>query len=283
MDAWKTYRSLSPEQKQILSSKQIEINRPMDEILELLKPIAACDAMANKAQTKFGCTFGFSIVLTIALVIVFSNIGWSPLTFVAIGAVIAVAIGVGWIYIWLRGIDVSNNLRSFVVPVFALFREDVDPKQPVHLRLDISSPTAAQKKTGESAPYKQGSYYKIIDSTYVDPWMSADAVLVDGTKLSWRVTDRIRERKKTKRNPRGKIKSKTKYTKKTEVEVALALRTKTFTLADGKVSGDGKRSKVEIERKVRSQSLEPIDPRALIDAITEVYRNARSVKKGAGA
>jgi hypothetical protein len=97
------------------------------------------------------------------------------------------------------------------------------------------------------------------------------------------VTDRIRERKKTKRNPRGKIKSKTKYTKKTDVEVTLALRTKTFVPSDGKVSSDGKRSRVEIQRSVRSESLEPIDPRALIDAITDVYRNARAVKKEAGA
>jgi len=283
MDAWKTYQSLNPEQKQILSRKQLEINRPMDGILDLLKPLASCDTLANKAQTRFGCTFGLGIVLTIVLAIVFSNIGWSAVTGGAIVLAIAIVIAAGWGWFWLRSIDVSDNLRSFVVPVFALFREDIDPKQPVHLRLDIDKPTAARKKTGESAPYADGRYYKIIDSTYVDPWMSAEAVLVDGTKLSWTVIDRIRERKKTKKNPRGKIKTKTKYTKKTDLEVSLALRTKTFALQDGEVSRDGKRSKVEVERSVRSESLDAIDPRALIDAITEVYRNARVVKKEAGA
>jgi hypothetical protein len=283
MDAWKTYRSLSAEQKKILSAKQLEINRPMGAILDLLKPLAACDAIANKTQTRLGCTFGIGIALTIVLAIVFSNVGWSAWTLAGIGVVIAVAIAAGWGYFWLRSIDVSDNLRSFVVPVFALFREDIDPKHPVHLRLDIDKPIVPRKKTFESPPYAEGMYYKIIESAYVDPWMTAEAVLVDGTRLSWSVTDRIRERKKTKRNPRGKIKTKTKYTKKTDLEVSLALRTKTYALADGEVSRDGKRSKVEIQRSVRSESLDAVDPRALIDAITDVYRNARLVKKEAGA
>lgn len=283
MDAWKTYRSLSAEQKQILSRKHLEINRPVDEILVLLKPLAACDAMANKVQTRFGCGFGLAVVATFALWIALSNVGWSALTLAAIAAVVIITAGTGWLYFWLRSIDVSNNLRSFAVPVLSLFREDIDPKQPIHFRIDLSKSTSAQKKTGESAPYKQGAYHKVIDTTYVDPWMSADAMLIDGTKLSWSVSDRIRERKKTKRNARGKYKTKTKYTKKTDVEVSLSLRTSRYAVADAEVSADGKRSKVQVQRSVRSDSLEPADPRALIDAITDVYRNARPMKKEAGA
>jgi hypothetical protein len=279
MDAWKIYRSLSAEQKQILSQKQLELNRPVDELLALLKPLAACDAVANKAQTRFGCTFGLLVVVTVVGVIFFSNLGWSAVTLGVLVLLIAATIAAAWFWIWLRGVDVSNNLRSFVVPILALFREDIDPKTPVHLRLDLTQPTASPKKTGEGAPYKQGAYYKIVDTTYVDPWMSADTVLVDGTKLSWSVTDRIRERKKTKRNPRGKIKSKTKYRKITDLEVQLGLKTKTYAVAEAGVSADGKRSKVEVRRKVRTASLDPIDPRALIDAITDVYRAARPAKE----
>jgi len=283
MDAWKTYRSLSPEQKQILARKQLEIDRPVDELLALLKPLAACDTMANKAQTRFGCTFGLLVVVTVVGAILFSNLGWSPVTLAAIVLCIAATVAAAWFWIWLRSVDVSNNLRSFVVPILALFREDIDPKTPVHLRLDLTQPTTAPKKTGESAPYKHGAYYKIVDTTYVDPWMSADTVLVDGTKLSWSVTDRIRERKKTKRNPRGKIKSKAKYRKITDLDVQLGLKTNTYAVADAKVSRDGKRSKVAVQRSVRSDSLDPVDPRALIDAITDVYRAARLAAKEANA
>jgi len=279
MEAWKTYRSLSAEQKQILSEKQCDLSRPVDEWLSLLKPIGACDAVANKAQGKFGCTFALLIVVTIASLFFLGSGGWSPMTLGILVLIVAATIAVGVFWTWLRRVDVSDNLRQFVVPVLALFREDVDPKSPVRLRLDLSKPTAASKKTGESAPFKQGVYHKVIDTSYVDPWMEAEAVLVDGTKLSWSVTDRIRERKKTKRNARGKYKTKTKYTKKTDLEVRLALRTKTYALADAEVSSDGKRSKVEVQRSLRTDSLDPINPRALVDAITEVYRSARPAKE----
>lgn len=283
MGAWKTYRSLSAEQKAILRQKQLEVNRSPEELLALLKPLAACDAVANKSQTRFGCTLAVMILLTIVSPIVFGNIGWTPVTLAVVALLVIADIAMAWFVIWLRGIDVSDNLRSFVVPVLALFREDIDPRSPVHLRLDLSKPNAAAKKTGQSDPYKHGVYHKIIDTTYVDPWMSAEALLVDGTKLSWSVTDRIRERKKTKRNARGKYKTKTKYTKKTDLEVQLGLRTKTYAVETAEVSSDGKRSKVEVQRSIRTDSLEPVDPRALIDAITDVYRAARPASQEARA
>ena len=283
MSAWKTYRSLNPEQKQILARKRIDVERPVDELLALLKPIAACDTLANQSQTRFGCTFGVLLLMTFVAVIFFSNIGWGPLTFGALLLFVAGAIVTCWMWMWLRGIDVSNNLRQFVIPVLALFREDIDPKTPVRLRLDLGKPIHATKKIDESKPYKHGVYYKVIDSTYVDPWMSAEAMLVDGTKLRWSVTDRIRERRKTKKNARGKIKSKTKYRKVSELEVQLAMKTKTYALADAEVTGDGKRSKVEVQRSVRTDSLDPIAPRALIDAIASVYREARPAQKEAHA
>ena len=286
MGALQTYRSLNAEQKEILSKKQLDVNRPVDELLALLKPIAACDRVANKSQTKFGCTFGILIVLTVVAVIVASNVGWGLRTFVILALVLAATVATGWFWIWLRGIDVSNNLRQFVVPVLALFREDIDPKTPVHLRVDLGKPTHASKKTNESAPYKHGVYHKVIDTTYVDPWMTAETVLTDGTKLWWSVTDRIRERKKTKRNARGKYKTKTKYRKVTELDVQVAMKTKTYELArDAKaeVTSDGKRSKVDVQRSVKMDSLDPVDPRALIDAIAGVYRAARPAQKEAGA
>ncbi len=279
MDAWKTYRTLSPEQKQILGRKQLEVDKPVGELLALLKPLAACDTIANKSQTRFGCTFGLLIVVTFAALIFFSNLGWGPLTLALLLLVVGATITAGWFWIWLRRIDVSNNLRQFVVPVLALFREDIDPQTPVHLRLDLSKPTASPKKTTEGAPYKHGIYHKVIDTLYVDPWMSAEAVLVDGTRLRWSVTDRIRERKKTKRNARGKYKTKTKYRKVSDLEVQLAMRTKTYTVAHAAITNDGKRSKLEVQRSVRTDSLDPIDPRTLIDAITGVYRSLKPAKE----
>jgi hypothetical protein len=284
MNVVQAWRSLNAEQRRILLDKRLELNRPVDELLALLKPLAACDAMADQSRTRLGCTFALAVVLTVAALIAWGNA--VPFA-MAIGLVLlAVAIALGYFYFWTKRIDVSNNFRQFAIPVLSVFREDIDAAHPVHLKLDLGSPTAAAKKQSEKAPYKMGAYHKVIESMYLDPWMSAEAVLVDGTKLAWQVTDSIRERQKTKRNPRGKYKTKTKYTKKTDLEVRLGMRKKTYDVtapAGAEMTGDAKRNVVVLERQIRSAALDPIDPRALIDLIAGVYRNARRARKEAGA
>jgi hypothetical protein len=286
MNVVQTYRSLSAEQKQILGAKQADLRKPIDELLAILKPLAACDKVADKARTPLGCTFALSIVALIASLIIFSNNGWGPSGYAAIGLVVFILIASSTLFFWTRGVDMSNNVREFVLPVLTVFREDIDPARPVHLKIDLRSPTDAKKKTGESAPFKKGAYHKIIDTMYLDEWMTASAYLIDGTKVSWKIADTIRERKKTKRNARGKYKTKTKYKKKTDLEVEVALRKKTYDLAgkqSGELTSDDRRNTVHMETKLRSDSLNPVSPRVLIDLVTSVYRKTRPAARGAQA
>ena len=229
MNVLEAYRSLNEEQKRALRDKKLQLNRPIGEVLELLKPLAACDTMADKVRTKLGCSFGVGIVLTIAAIIYAFN-AWTLPVILLVAVVLVLTVVFGWFWTWTRKIDVSNNFRGFMLPVLAVLQEDIDPAHPVRLDLDLSSPTDESKKRATSPEYKRGSYYKIIDTTYVDDWMTFDARLVDGTKLSWNVSDKIRERKKTKKNPRGKIKTKTKYAKKTDLQVSMGLLKKEYAI-----------------------------------------------------
>lgn len=285
MSVIQVWRSLNAEQKQILVDKRIDASRPVDELLTLMKPLAACDTLADKARTKFGCSFALAIVVTIFGGIFLLNVGGIVGGIVGL-LLVAVTITLGYFYFWMKKIDISNNFRQFVLPVLSVFREDIDASKPVTIKLDLSSPTHKSKQQSESAPYSKGVYHKVIDCIYRDPWMTAEAVLVDGTKLSWSVTDVIRERKKTKRNPRGKYKTKTKYSKKTNLEVTVGLRKKMYDVTapmESELSADEKRSNVTLERQIQSASLDPIAPRSLVDLIAAVYRNASLTKKEAGA
>jgi len=283
MSVLKVYRSLDAEQKRILAEKQVDLNRPIAELLTLLKPIAACDRVADKARTRLGCTFGAGIVLTIILTFfVAGNFGGlAAIAVLLIG--LTIIIGSGWLWFWTKKIDLSNNMRDFVLPVLSVIREDVDSNEPVHVKLDLRSPTSDAKRTSKSDPYKSGAYYKVIDSMYVDPWMEFEGALTDGTKLSWRITDTIRERQKTKRNPRGKIKTKTKYAKKSDIEVAVGLRNKTYAIGSdaGDVKSGDKRNTVQMYHRHRSASLDPIPTEALIGLITAVYSKTRPAGKEA--
>lgn len=280
MNVLKVYRSLTAEQKQALSEKRLDVQRPIGELLDFMRPLAACDAMSDKVRTKLGCTFGVAIVVLI--VTCFFMMGrWSGLNIIIALAIAAVMTWSFFLWRWTASIDVSNNFRSFALPVLTVLRDDFDAAQPVHVRLDLSKPTLDTKKRSEGEPYAKGVYHKVIDSIYVDPWMTVEGRLIDGTKLSWEVTDTIRERKKTKRNARGKVKTKTRYKKKSAIEVEMGLRRKTYDLgaSAGDVSGDGKRHTVRSSRDVVSDSLDPITPRELLDVVADVFRSARPAKE----
>src|SRR5437868_9477460 len=66
------YRSLNAEQKRIIKERSINVNRPIDELLSLLRPLAACDRLAGKSGT-FGCAGGFTLPLIVVTVVLTSN------------------------------------------------------------------------------------------------------------------------------------------------------------------------------------------------------------------
>lgn len=281
MKGLKAYRSLNAEQKRALREKRIELNRPVGQTLEFLKPLAACDAMSDKFRTTLGCTFALTLVGTIVLAVIYVNNGWpeGSWTIVVPPLLFAILSGFGWR--WTRGIDISNNFRKFAIPVLTVLRDDFDPAQPVHVKLDLAAPNAPSKKNGNDEAVNKGGR-KIVNSRYVDRWMVVEGVLVDGTKLAWRVTDAIRESKRTRRNARGKIKTKTKYKKKSDIEVSVGLKKKTYDLRKslGTMTDDEKRRTVVLSRRVVTASLDPIDPRVLLDLVASVFRNTRPAQEG---
>jgi hypothetical protein len=106
--------------------------------------------------------------------------------------------------------------------------------------------------------------------------MSAEAVLVDDAAEV--VGDGPFAAQEDEAQRARQIQTKVKYRKVTDVG-QLGLKTKTYEVADAEVTGDGKRSKVDVQRSVRTDSLDPVDPRALIDAITDVYRSLKPAKE----
>lgn len=278
MGATTSYRSLTAEQKEILKSKRIEMERPVAELLALLKPLAAYDKGADKLRTKFGCGSALAFVFAFASLFV---MGLVPAGYILPIAFVVVAVGLLVAWKRLRSVDLSNNLRGVALPLLGVIREDFDRDKPVRVKLDLSPPTAKEKKLREEPAYKSGAYHKVIDTYFVDPWMTGDGVLRDGTRLRWSIVDSIRERKKTKSNARGKTKTKTKYVKKTEIEVQVGLQKKRYELDMEPTRSDEKRNTVNVTRNLRTDSLDPISPNEVIEAVASVFRNARPAAKGA--
>lgn len=280
-EALKARRSLSPEQLALLETKQLAGEYEPGALIALLRPIAEYDRLSDKARTPMGCSTAALFVLAIVLLIVAGNVSvfLLPLPLAALGGGIWLLVTV----LKMKKLDLANNFRQVALPLFAVLREDMEPGAAVNVRLDLSPPTAKAKKTGTGKPYDVPGYRKVVDTTYLDPWFGGGARLADGSVLQWTVTDDVVASERTKRTARGKIKTKTKHRKLTTIAVDVALPKKEYAVAalpaEGgekvKVKEGEKRTSLHLEKKVKSKSLDPIDPGEILATIAEAYRRVR--------
>jgi hypothetical protein len=277
--ALKAFRSLSPDQKVLLETKQLSGEFEPRRLIDLLRPIATYDRLSDKARMPMGCSSGAFFLLSFVLLIFTMNEIWlaAPFLVLALGAAVFLLVAV----LRLRKLDLSNNFRQVAMPLFAVLEEDMEPGATMNVRLDLSSPTAKAKKTGTGKPYERGIYHKVVDTTYADPWFGGGTRLVDGSLLQWDVTDEVVESKRTKTG--RKTKTKTKYEKRTTISVTVALPHKEYAVTslpadEGekvKVRESEKRTTFHLAKRVKTKSLDPIDPQEIFDIISEAYKRVR--------
>lgn len=266
---------LNDEQKGLLKIKQFSLHRTAADTVAFLAPIAQWDAVGDKERTRMGCGAAVSFVLAIAAF--FGAAAVSPLlTYVAF---LLIAVGIVLIVMWSRkkSEDLSDNLRESALPILAALRDDFGP-DPIVVKLDLRPPMSPAKKTHEE---KTPGTFKTVLSTYVDPWMSCQGTLADGSKIEWSVVDTIFERKRWKKSTSGKYKQKTKLKKKTDVEVAVTLKTKRYelgTIEGADVKAGENKNTVRISRKLKTTENKPIVPAEVLDVITGVYRQLRPAR-----
>jgi hypothetical protein len=125
-----------------------------------------------------------------------------------------------------------------------------------------------------------------VDTLFADAWFEGSARLADGAVLRWRIRDDVRESKRTKRNPRGKYKTKTLHYKRSQIRVTVSLPVKSYAVSEVpsvpgqevEVQRGVKRCTIKLSRKLKIKSLDPIDPRFLIDAIATAYRSVSPMR-----
>src|SRR5688572_9809196 len=266
--------TMTAEQLRIAQTKRLDVNRPADQVLELMRGLVHFDAFTAGKRKKAGCSIPLAILAAIAAFITSANLNGGKMAVLILGVLfIGAAIAAIVIYGRLRAQDLSDNLTLTAAPFIALLREDIEPGDPVHVEIDLRPWAIDEKKKKESEPYKKGAYYKVIDTLYVDPWFSGSAVLADGTKLKWRVVDHMLEKTGTKKNPRGKIKSKTKVKRKTVAVVTLSFPAKEYAVQDAAdIERDEKRTTMTLAWKHKTAGEETAALDLLADIIADAYR-----------
>jgi len=273
LKAWRAWKALNDEQREIVAQKQVKLVKPIDELIALLKPIADMDKLLGSGGcAMLGCTTFAAIFLGIvgnSAVIAAGLPSWITLVWFALW--IGVFIYTLVMYLKTKKIDVSDNLRGAVMPMLYVLRDDFDPQEPVELKLDLRAPMAKEKLLRVDKPRE-----RLTETFYSDPWMSADAVLVDGSRLRWSVVDTIRHRSVTKKGRSGKWKTKTKDSKKCSIDVDLTVRNKAYEVQGGE-AGE-KKTSLSVVGATMKASANAIDPKIVLEAIAELFQRVSPAK-----
>jgi hypothetical protein len=245
-----SYSSLPEGQQQFLRNKQTSGTWSPAQWLEFLGNLADWDARADVARGHTGRLLLW--VTLIGIVVVVLGFIVSPIA----GVVLLVILIAAFVFLFsswrsARKLDLPGEHLRFAAAIVAVLAEDVAPESGLYLHLDLRGATDESKRTGVTPQYKRPPYHKVVDTFYSDPWFTGSAALVDDAKLYWHVVDRTRSTKKTKRNPRGKIKTKTKVKKTIFLQVGLQLPAKNYAVhqqgesASGDGAGGGTKVKVK--------------------------------------
>lgn len=277
--AAKSYNQLSAEQRGLIDAKHIQASHTPEEWVQLLAEVASFDQSGDAQRKKIGWGCGISVVFTIILAIAF--IPLAPVPFIAVIVLLV-------IYLRMKKHDVPNQLRESVLPLVALLREDLDPAEPLELSVDLRAGNRDSTKV-RSRDLSGTGYPKVVETFYDNGWLSGRGVLVDGASVEWSVTDHIRERKVTKRNPRGKIKTKHKYKVRRLIDMRVGLRRDSYAVnAEAGASGlktslkEGeKRNVFKLRRQIVVAGVPNphLEPGAVIDTLAGAYRRVNLVRE----
>lgn len=263
---------LNDEQSGIVREKVVTLNRPIGDIINLLAPVAKWDAAGDQSRARFGCGGSLFIVASIIFFVLAAN---GMRAFAIAGGMLLLA-GILMIVVWKRrkNEDLSDNLRVSVLPFLAALREDFS-SDPVSIKLDLRAPKCKEKVKDV---FKTTGMMKDVTTTYIDPWMSGEGTLADGSRLQWSVVDTIVEKQRWRKKASGKYKSKTKTKKKTAVDVTLSLKSKRYDVgsfdANDVKRGENK-NVVSISHKLAVADANPTPHGEILQVIAGVYRELR--------
>jgi hypothetical protein len=270
LKGWRAYKALSSEQRQMIDTKQVKLHAPIDEAISSLKGIADMDKYMTWSATGVGCTMALAAIAAIFLTpVLYSFMQPLGILWLVICALFFLVPLI--VYRTTRKIDVSDNLRLSALPMLYVFRDDIDPMEPVDLELDLRQPMCKEKFVREAKPRE-----RLTEKYYSDPWMSANVILVDGSRLRWSVTDTLRHRSVTKRTSRGKYKTKTKESKKCDIDAEVTVRNKAYEVQGGDV--EGKKTTLTASKTIKIGDTKPTDPKVIIEVIASLFQRVQPAK-----
>ena len=224
------YSRLSSEQRAFVKKQGINTSMSAHKWVRFLEPICEFDQQCDPVRDKLGgiaMASGFGLFFSVFLSAFFS----SPLPLMVVGVIFILSL---FLYLILNSKDVNNNVRNTLFPLLNVLSIELGNRQKINLNICFRK--KLKKKDIVLTPRSDKA-----NVFYGYDVVELNCTLKDGTKLTWKVRDLIRKR--TKRNPRGKIK--VKYKLKRRILIAMSFKAEHYQLAPGAKKTWGKKIKQE--------------------------------------
>jgi hypothetical protein len=292
------YAALNDAEKVGIKRQHLKATRPLASWRQTIERLAAFDVVGDSERATARTWLFGAIGLLVAAVVFGAAFGNTGASFKAAAGVLVVlgvlAVVVSFTrYQRLASIDVPDALRDFVGPLFTLLAEDLDPKKPVTLDIDLDRDRPSHCVGGERnmpiTAAKKGSFFsagitKIVEQHKRIPCFHLEGELVDGSHVVVDVKDFERVRTVHKKNPRGKRKRKTKAKTRRVIEAELTVAHKHYAVGQGasKLKQGEKRSTMRVKTAVLMKGPGDMnDPEPILRALAGLFARAQPVGKGA--
>lgn len=277
MKAIFTLSKLTPEEKNLLKTKQVQANMPPQQWIDLFSKLRDFDKEADSSRLLAGWMIAAGVLITIVGI---------PLTAILIGFVI-IPIGIilagTFLYVFfsLKQYDIKSEILSGkVLPTLLVLREEMKPGDGLKLRLDLRGFEIPEKLVNQSPKRNTSIYRSIVDYYYRDNWMDGDATLADGTRLVWNAQELVKHIKKVKYR-KGKRKSKSKF--RSVLTTQIGMHRKRYRLPavrekgnDGKIATrkSGEFHWMRISKTIKHPPGQTFKPTDFLNTVATAYSRA---------
>lgn len=276
--------SFTPKQAEFVEQKKLQGTFHPKKLVRTLSKVAHYDKLLDDKRSTLSLIsnimIGVAVVCGFLIGIIFGDALGSRFFYVLYAAVATVVAGVGMkVYVRrLKASDLNNHVRNFVLPVAAIFQEEVNPD--CRFVVNILADEGVQKKylvrVSPRVGYGRGIKY------YKHPWFSGRLPLADGALLSFEMEKHIQVIKIKKRGSSGKTKFKTKI-KSRDVGIVKLQLPKNMYRVTGKgnaaVRIQEQEDSIVLKTKYVKKMADVEDPDVMpfLKAIHTLYANAKPV------
>ncbi len=281
------YKSLSPEQVEILQTKKLQGSFKPNKLAKLLRDLAAYDRLNDEKRAGLSTLKGWLMTLAGTVLIgVFISVVTEAFTItlylgVALMVSVFIIVFLGLRVKKLAKTDLIDEMRRVLLPFALVMQEEARPGSKMTISLDANQP--------KTEPYlvdtqERTQRYGRSISTYQQDWLSANVTLIDGSAIGLMCSKTVFDVNIVKRSASGKTKYKNKLKSRDDVIVKMIAPKALYNLASPlpsiptiRVVEASDSFVIRGKYKFKTTDIKTLQVQVILKLISDMYRTLRPI------